>query len=105
MIVQRCVLVLALGLAPMLAVADGIPARTFNYACEDGTSLKARFSPPEQPQGSADLVFADGMEAVLPQVVSADGGRYAKDDVEFWIKGNGAMLTIAGKTTNCTTGD
>jgi membrane-bound inhibitor of C-type lysozyme len=102
-------LVLALGLAaalaaPGLAAADGA-AKSFAYQCEDGTRLTASFSPPEQAEGSARIAFADGETTVLPQAVSADGGRYVKDDVEFWIKGRGAMLTIAGKTTNCETSD
>jgi membrane-bound inhibitor of C-type lysozyme len=106
MILPRFALVMALGLVPALAVADGIPAPSFEYQCEDGTRLQARFSPPEPArEGTADLVFADGDRVVLPQAVSADGGRYVKDDVEFWIKGKGAMLTIAGNTTNCVTND
>jgi membrane-bound inhibitor of C-type lysozyme len=105
MILPRCALVLALGLVPTLAVADGVPVKSFEYQCEDGTRLSASFSPPEQAEGSASVTFADGKTAVLPQAISADGGRYVKDDIEFWIKGNGAMLTIAGKLTNCTTSD
>ena len=37
----------------------------------------------------------------LPQVVSADGGRYAAGDIEFWIKGNSATLTRSGKSETC----
>ncbi|WP_114188474.1 MliC family protein [Microvirga aerophila] len=40
----------------------------------------------------------------LPQAISADGGRYTQGDVEFWIKGDGATLTRAGKSTTCRTG-
>ncbi|WEK48596.1 MAG: MliC family protein [Candidatus Kaistia colombiensis] len=80
-------------------------ARSFEYQCEDGTKLTATFSPPEQAEGTADLVFADGKKVALPQAVSADGGRYTKDGIEFWIKGSGAMLTVAGKTTNCKTSE
>jgi membrane-bound inhibitor of C-type lysozyme len=103
-------LVLALGLASALvavdlAAADGSAARSFAYQCEDGTRLTASFSPPGEAEGSARIAFVDGETTVLPQAVSADGGRYVKDDVEFWIKGKGAMLTIAGKTTNCVTSD
>lgn len=49
------------------------------------------------------LTFADTGEIALPQVLSADGGRYAEGDVEFWIKGNGATLTRNGKTETCRT--
>ena len=94
---------LALGLATMILAQGSASAASFEYKCEDGTRLTATFSPPDQPEGKADLVFADGKTLALPQVISADGGRYEKDDVEFWIKGKGAMLTITGKMTNCTT--
>lgn len=120
MLRHRC-LALALAFAPMplaasvavaadiqpavVEAADGAVAKSFVYQCEDGTRLTASFSPPEAAQGSAELVFADGDKVTLTQAVSADGGRYVKDDIEFWIKGQGAMLTIADKTTNCTTSD
>jgi membrane-bound inhibitor of C-type lysozyme len=43
----------------------------------------------------------------LPQVISADGARYAKTDNDesfvFWTRGNGAFITENGTTTydNC----
>ncbi|BCP54837.1 hypothetical protein K32_34540 [Kaistia sp. 32K] len=97
--------VLGLGFASMFVAVDAASAADFDYRCEDGTALTATFSPPSPEGSTAQLVFADGRTLVLPQVVSADGGRYQKDDVEFWIKGKGAMLTVAGKLTNCTTAD
>lgn len=101
--VQHLGVVLTLGIASAFAACGTASAAGYDYRCEDGTALTATFSPPEQAEGTAELVFADGRKLVLPQVVSADGGRYEKDDVEFWIKGKGAMLTIAGKMTNCVT--
>jgi membrane-bound inhibitor of C-type lysozyme len=72
---------------------------TAKYHCEDGAVFVATFitSP-----GSADLAFADGRALALPQALSADGGRYATGDDEFWIKGESASLTLAGKSTTCT---
>ena len=105
MILQRRGLALALGIAATFVAFEAASAKSFEYQCEDGTKLAATFSPPEQAAGLADLVFSDGRKLSLPQAISADGGRYVKDDVEFWIKGNGAMLTIAGKMTNCATQD
>ncbi|WP_018184244.1 MliC family protein [Kaistia granuli] len=120
MLRHRC-LALALAFAPMpfaasvglaadlqpsaVEATDNSAARNFAYQCENGTRLTASFSSPEAAPGSAELVFADGKTIVLPQAVSADGGRYVKDDLEFWIKGKGAMLTVGGETTNCTTRD
>jgi membrane-bound inhibitor of C-type lysozyme len=37
-----------------------------------------------------------GRELKLPQIPSADGGRYADADIEFWIKGQSATLTMKG---------
>lgn len=85
--------------------AASAPAKSFAYHCADGTKVTARFSSPDQPDGFVDLTLADGKAVTLPQAVSADGGRYTKDDIEFWIKGNGATLTIAGKATTCETKD
>src|SRR5687768_13492477 len=74
------------------------------YTCSDGTRLQATFSPPSSSLGSVKLVFArPSAELTLPQALSADGGRYAQGDVEFWIKGQGATLTREGKQTTCRT--
>jgi membrane-bound inhibitor of C-type lysozyme len=76
-----------------------------HYTCADGTRLQATFSPPSIATGFVKLVVASvSTEITLPQAVSADGGRYTQGDVEFWIKGNGATLTRAGKSTTCRTG-
>jgi membrane-bound inhibitor of C-type lysozyme len=85
--------------------AAAAPAKPFEYRCEDGSTLSATFSPPEQVEGTVELVFSDGRRVGLPQAISASGARYEKDGFEFWTKGKDAMLTIAGKTTNCTTSD
>jgi membrane-bound inhibitor of C-type lysozyme len=56
--------------------------------------------------GSVKLIYAgSSTERTLPQALSADGGRYMRGDVEFWIKGKGATLTRAGKATTCRTSD
>lgn len=78
--------------------------RPVHYTCADGTRLQATFSPPSVSTGYAKLAYAGGtIEITLPQAVSADGGRYTLGDVEFWIKGNGATLTRASKSTTCRT--
>jgi membrane-bound inhibitor of C-type lysozyme len=77
-----------------------------HYTCADGTKLQATFSPPNTSIGSVKLVYAgSSTEMTLLQALSADGGRYTQADVEFWIKGKGATLTRAGKSTTCPTGD
>jgi membrane-bound inhibitor of C-type lysozyme len=78
--------------------------KAVSYTCADGTRLQATFSPPSSSPGAVKLVFArPPAEMTLPQALSADGGRYAQGDVEFWIKGQGATLTRAGKRTTCRT--
>ncbi|MGF9762547.1 MliC family protein [Microvirga sp. 0TCS3.31] len=77
-----------------------------HYTCADGTKLQATFSPPNTSIGSVKLVYAgSSTEMTLLQALSMDGGRYTQADVEFWIKGKGATLTRAGKSTTCRTGD
>jgi membrane-bound inhibitor of C-type lysozyme len=71
------------------------------YRCADGTSLMAIFSAPG-PTGTVRLTFAgQARHLKLPQVPSADGGRYADGATEFWIKGNAARLTRKGAATEC----
>jgi membrane-bound inhibitor of C-type lysozyme len=75
-----------------------------HYTCADGTKLHATFSPPSTSMGAVKLVYAGSPTGMtLPQALSADGGRYTQGDVEFWIKGKGATLTRAGKSTTCRT--
>jgi membrane-bound inhibitor of C-type lysozyme len=88
------------------AGASAQEAKPFHYTCADGTKLQATFSPPNASMGSVRLVYTgSSTEMVLPQAVSASGGRYANGDVEFWIKGRDATLTRAGKATTCRTSE
>jgi membrane-bound inhibitor of C-type lysozyme len=91
----------------LVGAASGAVAqdpKPVHYTCADGTKLQAIFSPPSTSLGSVKLVNAgSSTETILPQAISADGGRYMQGDVEFWIKGEGATLTRAGKSTTCRT--
>jgi membrane-bound inhibitor of C-type lysozyme len=72
-----------------------------SYRCADGTAVKAVFT---GPTGSVQLMFArQAKPVVLPQALSADGGRYADGVMEFWIKGKTARLTRDGAATDCST--
>jgi membrane-bound inhibitor of C-type lysozyme len=64
--------------------------------------LTAAFSPAGASPGSVVLVI-DGVDAdlTLPQVKSADGGRYASGDVEFWIRGRDATFMRDGRKVSC----
>ena len=87
----------------MSTVAFGGPALATEayYTCSDGSKLTADFSPPETGHGSVALTFGTGRELELPQVLSADGGRYADADIEFWIKGRSAVLSMKGVKETC----
>jgi len=75
--------------------------KSFIYRCDDGTVLTVSYLRFIRLQ--AARLTIDGKTIVLPQRRSADGGRYARGGIQFWIKGRSAMLTRQGKTTNCET--
>jgi membrane-bound inhibitor of C-type lysozyme len=86
-----------------LSPVSSVWAASAAYRCADGTALRAGFSAPG-PAGSVRLTFSGQRSSItLPQVPSADGGRYQDGTVEFWIKGKTAQLTRAGVTTECRT--
>jgi membrane-bound inhibitor of C-type lysozyme len=87
----------------ILASAGPVCATQAHYTCSGGGKLTANFSPPDMAKGSVALTFGTGRELTLPQVMSADGGRYADADIEFWIKGRSATLTMKGVKETCTT--
>jgi len=90
--------------ATLAATTTVSMATEASYHCNDGTELTAIFSPVGTTPGNVELLFKgeDG-DLVLPQAMSADGGRYADADTEFWIKGNSATLTRSGKSATCET--
>jgi membrane-bound inhibitor of C-type lysozyme len=87
----------------LLAGTTGAACATeWGYDCFDGTRLTATYSAPDVQPGSVVLVFAGSSESItLPQVMSADGGRYANDSVEFWDKGATATLRRNGQAVTC----
>jgi membrane-bound inhibitor of C-type lysozyme len=93
--------------AAILPLAGPALATEARYTCSDGSKLTANFSPPDTAKGSVALTFGSGRELKLPQVLSADGGRYADADadadIEFWIKGRSATLTMKGVKETCST--
>lgn len=94
----------ALAFAALLSATSSAQAIEARYVCDKGARLNVQFSPPSMALGRATLTFGrSGETIVLSQVMSADGGRYANSQTEFWIKGKGARLTRDGKIQNCTT--
>ena len=87
---RHCHIGAGLAVAAMLMTAS-LPAQaqTFvRYLCDDGTPVAAAF----YPQDKSARIQVDGKALNLPQRLSADGGRYAKGGVSFWIKGQQATL-------------
>ncbi|MET0278712.1 MAG: MliC family protein [Pseudorhodoplanes sp.] len=69
-----------------------------SYVCDDGTAISAVFFPKEKNL----RMQMSGRSYSLPQRLSADGGRYAKAGVSFWVKGQQATLKRPKtKTTIC----
>jgi membrane-bound inhibitor of C-type lysozyme len=99
-IVKLFALVSAAGL---VAFAGPAVATEAHYTCSGGGKLSARFSAPDAAKGEVKLTFDTGRELALPQVLSADGGRYANAGIEFWIKGQSATLTMNGVQETCST--
>ena len=90
-------------LSAVAVLAIGAPsyATEARYTCSGGDTFTADFPPPDAAKGVAKLSFGMGRELTLPQVLSADGGRYANGDTEFWIKGRSATLTRNGVKETC----
>jgi membrane-bound inhibitor of C-type lysozyme len=93
-----CLLVVATGSVGSAKAAE------IRYVCDDRRTLAVAFTAPASGPGSARLSFPDAPDLTLPQIVSADGERYADGDTEFWIKGQAATLTRSGAATACRTG-
>lgn len=91
-------------LAMLAATTTAALCTEADYTCDGGTQLTAVFSPVDATPGEVTLTIAGTPTAlVLPQVLSADGGRYADANTEFWIKGEGATFTGSGKSETCET--
>ena len=76
-------------MAALLTASLPAQAQTFaRYLCDDGTPVIAAF----YQNDKTARIQVDGKSLALPQRLSADGGRYAKGGVSFWIKGQQATL-------------
>jgi len=90
------------GFAALATPVVATVATGADYVCNDGTRLSALFLTPRGSQSPiVDIVIDGNAKITLPQVKSADGGRYANGDMEFWIVGKDATLTRAGRKETC----
>jgi len=93
-----------LALVALTAFAEAAYATEAKFKCSSGTQVHARFSGPGVTPGFVVLTIAGAPDQIrLPQVLSADGGRYAEGDIEFWVKGRGATLTRRAIGETCET--
>jgi membrane-bound inhibitor of C-type lysozyme len=89
------------------STVSAVPMTLMNnvtFVCPSGKFIAAQFinkTADASVKGSVDLELSDGRIFSLPQVISADGGRYANVDQSFvfWNKGNGAFIEENGTTT------
>jgi membrane-bound inhibitor of C-type lysozyme len=100
--------IMASGSLIVLSTLAALPAAaadpTAKYTCDDGTQMVAVFrNDPKGGPGSVALQFPDGMKTILPQAMSAAGGRYAAGETELWIKGKEASFTRGKSKTTCRT--
>jgi membrane-bound inhibitor of C-type lysozyme len=97
-------LISILSFGGLLCLMGTSHAGEYHYGCVDNTRLSVTFSGEGTAPGTAHLAIAGTpVNVTLPQVPSADGGRYADGGLEFWINGRSARLTRPGtETTTCT---
>lgn len=76
-----------------LTVTGGEPV---TYACANGDRLVARyFSLSDDSLRFVKILFPDGREYTLPQVISGSGARYTDDgELLWWIKGDEARAEV-----------
>jgi membrane-bound inhibitor of C-type lysozyme len=79
-------------IAQVVYVCNG--GKTIDAAFYEGRTRPVKQGEPPIPTGSAKIILSDGRNYILPQTISADGGRYANKDESFvfWSKGEGALV-------------
>jgi membrane-bound inhibitor of C-type lysozyme len=81
------------GAQEALSIKGGDP---LVYLCDNGDRLVARYYVlSDESLRFVKVLFPDGREYTLPQVVSASGARYT-DDIEllWWVKGDDAYVEM-----------
>ena len=74
-----------------LSVTGGEPVI---YVCDNGDRVVARYyALSDESLRFVKVLFSDGREYTLPQVLSASGARYTDDmELVWWIKGDQAYV-------------
>ena len=71
------------------------------FRCDDGSEIEATFD--NAPDPATVLLVRGDQTFTLPQAMSASGARYLGDGIEFWNKGNDAMVDWQGQKFSCST--
>jgi membrane-bound inhibitor of C-type lysozyme len=95
-----------LALALLVAGAASHAADTIGpvtFQCDDSSLIEATFDNAPDPH-TVQLV-RNGQTFTLPQAMSGSGARYQGDQIEFWNKGDDAMVEWQGTKLECSTGE
>ncbi len=84
---------------PALAADNVIGPVTF--LCDDSSQILATFDNAPDP-ATVQLMRRD-QTFTLPQAMSGSGARYVGDGIEFWNKGDNAMVEWQGQKLECST--
>ena len=92
-------------LTPTESIDDPVPptpqdlpsGNSIQFQCDALERVEFRFLGPE----TIELTVND-QRHVLQHQVSASGARYAADDIQFWNKGEQALLTLGERDYSCT---
>ena len=81
---------------------DGAGTVVFRFLGPDTIALTVESGPDTWDESGADTgVGSEATEHVLTLQRAASGARYAGDGIEFWNKGDEAMLTAGAATHTC----
>jgi membrane-bound inhibitor of C-type lysozyme/uncharacterized membrane protein len=72
-----------------------------SFLCDDSSHIEATFDNAPDPH-TVKLVRGN-QTFTLPQAISGSGARYVGDDIEFWNKGDDAMVEWQGQKLECST--
>ena len=97
-------LILFLILAPAAAFSDTeeifgdltvVGGEVFTYRCDDGKIIARYYCLSDGSLPFVRLLFPDGREYTLPQILSASGARFTFEaDLTWWVKGEEATVEV-----------
>jgi len=89
--------------APLSSVdAKAVVRGPFVFTCSGDSSAALTVTFLGAKADRAKLVFK-GETVMAKQAMAASGARYVAKDIEFWNKGDDAMVEWRGEKLNCTT--